>query len=256
MKINMDLKKQIDTSRLPVHVAVIMDGNGRWAKQKGNQRIFGHKNGVVAVREVIEAAAELGIPYVTLYAFSKENWQRPKTEVKGLMTLLVSTIHSEVKTLMKNNIRLCVIGDIDSLPKNVAAELNQAIQQTSNNTGLGLVLALSYGARWEILRAVKRIAADKNLSDADIENLDESTFEKHLSTAGIPDPELLIRTGGEQRISNFLLWQLSYAELFFTNTLWPDFRKSHFYEAIIDFQSRERRFGKTGEQAQKLNKKA
>lgn len=247
----MDLKEKIDIKKLPNHVAIIMDGNGRWAKEKGNQRIFGHKKGVVAVRDVTEASAELGIPYLTLYAFSKENWNRPKTEVIGLMSLLVSTINSETKTLMKNNIRLRVIGDIESLPEKVKKELEKAIEQTKNNSRLNLVLALSYGSRWEILNASKQIAQDVKKGHLDINNIDEKIFDNYLTTKNIPDPELLIRTGGEQRISNFLLWQLSYAELYFTSVFWPDFRKKNFYDAIVDFQGRERRFGKTSEQRKK-----
>lgn len=238
----------INPERLPHHIAVIMDGNGRWAKKKGNMRIFGHQNGVKAVRETVEAAAELGIKYLTLYAFSTENWNRPRTEVDALMTLLLSTIHSETRTLMDNQVRLQVIGDVASLPKKVSAELQRLISLTSGNTGLTLVLALSYSGRWEITEALKGIArqvAEGKLAPGDIT---DQTIPQFLNTAEIPDPELLIRTSGEYRISNFLLWQIAYAELYFTDTLWPDFRKENFYAAIVDYQKRERRFGKISEQ--------
>jgi undecaprenyl diphosphate synthase len=244
----MDIKSHIDPKKIPIHVAVIMDGNGRWAKKKGNQRIFGHKNGVLAVRDTVEAAAEIGVRYLTLYAFSTENWNRPKTEVNALMSLLISSLTSELETLVKNNVRLKAIGDIDGLPKNVSEQLKQTIEKTSNNKGLTLVLALSYSGRWELTHAIKKIAIDTKNSKINIDDLNEDLINSYLQTSFMPDPELLIRTSGEFRISNFLLWQLAYTELFFTDTLWPDFRKDHFFKAIIDFQKRERRFGKTSEQ--------
>lgn len=250
----MELKNKIDPSKLPVHVAVIMDGNGRWAKQKGNQRIFGHKNGVVAVRETVEAAAEIGIKYLTVYAFSTENWNRPKAEVNALMHLLVSTLSSEVETLNKNNVRLLFIGDINSLPKKVAQQLQNTIQLTSANTGLGLVLALSYSGRWEICQAVKQIAEKVKNGEILPESINEELISSNLQSGNIPFPELLIRTSGEYRLSNFLLWQIAYAELYFTPILWPDFRKNDFFAALIDYQNRERRFGKTSEQLNKVTK--
>ena len=238
----------IDKSRLPRHVAIIMDGNGRWAKQKGQYRIFGHQNGVASVKNVTEAAAELGIQYLTLYAFSTENWNRPKAEVDALMELLVSTIHKEVVTLNKNKIRLLAIGDLKSLPPNCYKELTEAIRQTSGNGRMTLVLALSYSSKWEIIDAVKQVAKKVLKGEITPDAIDEKIFSSHLCTQNIPDPELLIRTSGEQRISNFLLWQLAYAEFYFTEKLWPDFHKEEFYDAILDFQNRERRFGKTSEQ--------
>jgi len=244
-------KDNINKDRLPKHIAIIMDGNGRWAEKRGNQRIFGHKYAVAAVRDTVEASAELGIGYLTLYAFSTENWKRPKTEIDALMALLVSTIHTETKTLMENNIRLHAIGNILSLPGNVQRQLNQAINLTIKNTGLRLILALSYGARWEIVNAVKRVIGEIEEGRISSLDLDSQVFEKYLDTAGFPDPELVIRTSGEYRISNFLLWQIAYAELYFTPTLWPDFRREHLYEAILSFQNRERRFGKTTDQIKK-----
>lgn len=244
----MDLKSHIDLKNLPRHIAIIMDGNGRWAKQHGKPRVFGHRNGVKAVRETTESAAELGIEYVTLYAFSTENWNRPQFEVNALMTLLVETLRKEINTLNKNNIRLKAIGDLEQLPKKSHKALLEGIENTKNNTRMTLVLALNYSAKWEILKAVKDLALqveNKQLKPTDI---DEKTFSDALSTQGIPDPELLIRTSGESRISNFLLWQIAYAELYFTPIFWPEFNKQHLYEAIIDFQKRERRFGKTSEQ--------
>jgi len=228
-----------------------MDGNGRWAKEKGKDRLFGHMHGVESVRNIVDGAAELGIEYLTLYAFSTENWDRPQYEVKGLMELLVDTIRKEVPTLNKNNIRLHVIGDIGMLPKNAQKELSEALNETKKNTGLNLVMALSYSSRWELVNAVKQIATDVKKGKLSPDSINHDTFEQYLTTSGIPDPELMIRTSGEFRISNFLLYQLAYAELYFTNTLWPDFRKENLYEAIIDFQQRERRFGKTGEQVKK-----
>jgi undecaprenyl diphosphate synthase len=246
----MSFKEKINSNILPAHIAIIMDGNGRWAKRKGNKRIFGHQNGVNAVRETVEAAAELGIKYLTLYAFSTENWRRPKMEIDALMSLLVSTINNETETLMKNNVRLLAIGDMQALPESVAGKLKEAMKDTEKNNGLSLVLALSYSSRWEIVEAVKKIAHDIKDQKISVEDINHDTFMQKLATAGMPDPELLIRTSGEYRISNFLLWQIAYAELYFTETLWPDFRKENLYEAIVDYQCRERRFGKTSEQMQ------
>nr|WP_321407704.1 isoprenyl transferase [uncultured Carboxylicivirga sp.] len=247
----MSVKDQLIKDKLPKHIAVIMDGNGRWAKKRGNARVFGHKHGVTAVREVTEASAELGIEYLTLYAFSTENWSRPKTEVDALMSLLVATISSETKTLMDNNVRLNAIGCKSNLPSSVQKRLDECINQTSGNNGLTLTLALSYSSRWEILEAVKAIASDVESKKVNIDQLDDAMFGSYLSTQGIPDPELLIRTSGEQRISNFLLWQLAYSELYFCDILWPDFRRDDLYRAILDYQGRERRFGKTGDQIKK-----
>jgi len=247
----MSLKDELIQDRLPKHVAIIMDGNGRWAKKRGNSRMFGHKHGVTAVREATEAAAELGVQYLTLYAFSTENWNRPKTEVDALMALLVSTISSETSTLMKNNVRLNAIGCKESLPAGVLAKLESCIQKTSSNTGLTLTLALSYSSRWEIIEAVKKVAQDVKDNQLDIENIDADVISNKMATAGIPDPELMIRTSGEHRISNFLLWQLAYSELYFCDVLWPDFRRDDLYRALLDFQGRERRFGKTGDQIKK-----
>ncbi len=233
----------IDKSKLPRHVAIIMDGNGRWAQRHGNERIFGHRNGVVAVRETVEAAAELGILYLTMYAFSTENWNRPKEEIEALMGLLVQTIKNEMVTLNKNNVRLIAIGDRGSLPPKVNNELEAAIRETSINSGLTLVLALSYSGRWEILDTMRKIALEVKNNQLEPEDISCDTFIQHLNTSEIPDPELLIRTSGELRISNFLLWQIAYTELYFTQVLWPDFRKEDFFDAILDFQKRERRFG-------------
>ena len=241
-------KDNIDLSRLPNHVAIIMDGNGRWAKQQGMIRTFGHRHGVASVRETVEASAELGIPYLTLYAFSTENWNRPEYEINALMQLLVSTINKETKTLNKNNIRLQTIGDTKSLHSKCRKELAEAIKSTENNTRMTLILALSYSSRWEILKAVKEIALEVKNSQISVDDINEHLFNSHLCTAAFPEPELLIRTSGEFRISNFLLWQIAYSELYFSPKLWPDFRKEDLYEAIIDFQSRERRFGKISEQ--------
>jgi undecaprenyl diphosphate synthase len=244
----MSSKEKIDLQRLPKHIAIIMDGNGRWAKLQGEERIFGHHNGVTAVRETAEAAAEIGVEYLTLYAFSTENWNRPKEEVNALMELLVHTIHHETTTLNKNNIRLTAIGDLESLPESCRKQLQEAIDNTASNTRMTLVLALSYSARWEILNAVKIIAKKTKDGILQPENIDEALLQEHLCTGKIPDPELMIRTSGEHRISNFLLWQLAYAEFYFTEILWPDFRKENLYDAILDYQKRERRFGKTSEQ--------
>jgi undecaprenyl diphosphate synthase len=244
----MELIDQIDRSNIPEHIAIIMDGNGRWAKKQGKPRVFGHKNGVKAVREVTEGCAELGINYLTLYAFSTENWNRPKIEVTALMTLLVETIKSEVKTLNKNNIRLETIGNTAALPEKSKKALRNAKAETKDNTGLCLILALNYSAKWDIMQAVKSIAQKVENQSLHADSITESDFESALSTKNIPDPELLIRTSGESRISNFLLWEIAYSELFFTPVLWPDFTKEHLAKAIVDFQNRERRFGKTSEQ--------
>ena len=239
----MATKDCVNKEKLPLHVAIIMDGNGRWAQRKGNHRIFGHQNGVVAVRETVEAAAELGIQYLTLYAFSTENWNRPREEIEALMMLLVQTIKNEMTTLNKNNVRLHAIGDMRNLPDDVRIELEMAISNTRKNSGLNLILALSYSGRWEILDAMRRIGEDLKNNRLQTHELSCDTFVSYLHTAEFPDPELLIRTSGEYRLSNFLLWQLAYTELYFTDVLWPDFRKENFYDAIVDFQKRERRFG-------------
>ncbi len=243
-----DLKNDIDLTKLPNHIAIIMDGNGRWAKEKGHDRLYGHYHGVESVRNILEGCAELNIPYLTLYAFSTENWDRPKDEVDGLMELLVDTIRNEVVTLNKNNIKLHVIGDMDNLPPFARKELEEALQETSHNNKFNLILALGYSSRWELLNAVKNIAIDVKDGKLPLESIDQDTIQKYLATSEFPDPDLLIRTSGEYRISNFLLYQLAYAELYFTTTRWPDFRKEHLFEAIIDFQRRRRRFGKTDEQ--------
>jgi len=242
------LLDQIDKDRLPRHIAIIMDGNGRWAKEQGQDRLYGHFHGVESVRNIVEGCAELGIGYLTLYAFSTENWDRPEYEVIGLMELLVSTIRKEVENLHKNNIKLHVIGDMAMLPEYARQELNEALEFTKKNTGLNLVMALSYSGRWELLNAVKNIAYEVKQDRIAVEEIDQSTLQRYLCTSEFPDPELMIRTSGEFRISNFLLYQLAYAELYFTNVRWPDFRKNNLYEAILDYQGRERRFGKTGEQ--------
>lgn len=241
-------KENLIPERLPQHVAVIMDGNGRWAKEKGKDRLFGHFSGVESVRNIVEACAELGIGYLTLYAFSTENWDRPKDEVTGLMELLVQTIKNEVPTLNKNNISLHVIGNISMLPESAQKEIAEACEETSKNTGLHLVMALSYSSRWEIINAVKNVALKVKNEGLDPDAIDEELFKNQLCTAKFPDPELMIRTSGEYRISNFLLYQIAYTELYFTNTLWPDFRKENLYEALLNYQNRERRFGKTSEQ--------
>ena len=244
----MSKKDQLIIERLPRHVAIIMDGNGRWAKEKGKDRLFGHYSGVDSVRNIVEGCAELGIKYLTLYAFSTENWDRPKDEVTGLMELLVQTIKKEVGDLNKNNIRLYVIGNTDLLPESAQKELQEAINETSNNTGLNLVMALSYSSRWEIINAVKNIGKDVETGKLNSSDINDETFKQYLCTASIPDPELMIRTSGEYRISNFLLYQLAYSELYFSDVLWPDFRKENLYDALLDYQNRERRFGKTSEQ--------
>lgn len=244
----MAIPTHFNSENIPRHIAIIMDGNGRWAKLNGKARIFGHRSGVKSVRSVTEGAAEAGVEFLTLYAFSTENWNRPKAEVMALMQLLVTTIAGETKTLNKNNIQLNAIGDLASLPRNCQAELEKAIEKTSKNTGMTLVLALSYSSRWEILNAVKSLLIDVKSGNLDESSVDESIFNSYLCTSSIPDPELIIRTSGEHRISNFLLWQAAYSEFYFTDMLWPDFRKEHLWDAICDFQNRERRFGKTSEQ--------
>jgi undecaprenyl diphosphate synthase len=244
----MDLKENLLSKILPKHIAIIMDGNGRWAKQQGLLRAFGHENGTKAVRKVVESSAELGIENLTLYAFSTENWNRPKLEVQTLMRLLVSSLKKEIKTLQKNNIKLSAIGSLHTLPKKVFKELNEVIEQTRNNTRMTLTLALSYSSREELLNTVKEISIKVKNNIISPEKIDESIINEHLYTQNLPDVDLLIRTSGEQRISNFLLWQIAYAELYFTSVLWPDFTEQHLYEAIIEYQKRERRFGKTSEQ--------
>lgn len=244
----MSFKEQINPDLLPKHIAIIMDGNGRWAQNLGKDRIYGHKNGVTAVRETTEAAAEIGISFLTLYAFSSENWKRPRIEVEALMSLLLRTIHKEIKTLNDNNIKLLAIGDLESLNKSTLKALNHAIEDTSTNNGMTLILALSYSSQNEILSATRQIAEKIKNDLIGINEIDHDLFRNHLSTSQFPDPELLIRTSGEYRISNFLLYQLAYAELYFTKKLWPDFRKEDFYEALVNYQCRERRFGRTSDQ--------
>ncbi len=244
----MSLKDKIDLEKLPAHIAVIMDGNGRWAKGRGKFRIFGHQHGVKSVKEISEGCAELGIKYLTLYAFSTENWSRPKLEINALMELLVSTIRSETKTLMENNIKLETIGNPNDLPDKCRKELAEAIEETKGNTRMTLILALSYSSRWDMVNAIKNITQQVQSGKLNEGQINEQIISQNLTTATYPDPELMIRTSGEHRISNFLLWEMAYTELYFTNKLWPDFRKPDLYEAIIDFQNRERRFGKTSEQ--------
>ncbi len=242
------MKEKPDLTKIPKHIAIIMDGNGRWAKKKGAMRIFGHRHAIQAVKDAIEGADNLGVKYLTLFSFSTENWSRPQDEVKALMELLVKTIIDEISLMMKNNIRLISIGDVESLPKSAQEKLQEAKRQTENNTGLTVVLALSYSGQWELTQATKHIA--QKISEGKLKpgEITQQTIADHLDTAGIPDPELMIRTSGEYRISNFLLWQLAYTELYFTPVLWPDFRIEHLYAAVEDYQKRERRFGKTGEQ--------
>ncbi len=244
----MSLKKNIDLNNLPQHIAIIMDGNGRWAQEQGKDRLYGHLHGVESVRDVVEGAAELGLKNLTLYTFSTENWERPQYEVNGLMELLVDTIKKEVPTLNKNNIRLHVIGHTNLLPANALHQLNEALQETKANNGLNLIMALSYSSRWEMEDAIKNIAQDVHNGTLQPNAVDQHTLKNYLSTKNFPDPELLVRTSGEYRLSNFLLYQLAYAELYFTDTRWPDFRTEDLYKAIINYQGRERRFGKTGEQ--------
>ena len=244
----MSLRDQIDNTRIPQHVAIIMDGNGRWAEEQGQDRLYGHFHGVASVRDIVEGSAELGVKFLTLYAFSTENWDRPEPEVTGLMELLVETIRKEVPILNKNNIRLHMIGALSMLPPYANNAMQEALDMTAGNTGLNLIMALSYSSRWELVSAVKKIALDVKASKLDPEDICQDTLQKYLSTSNFPDPELMIRTSGEYRISNFLLYQLADAELYFTNTRWPDFRKEKLYEAILDYQGRERRFGKTSKQ--------
>ena len=244
-------KEQLTTDRLPEHVAIIMDGNGRWAKKQGLARVFGHQKGVETVHEITTAAAELGLKYLTLYTFSTENWNRPKEEVDAIMTLLVDTIAKERPTLMKNNVRLLTIGDTNRLPDEARKKYLQLIDDTAGNTGLSLVLALSYSSRWEITEAMKRIAHKVESGEMKANDITEQTLTDNMTTACIPDPDLLIRTSGEYRISNFLLWQLAYSEMYFTDCYWPEFTREEFYKALVDYAQRERRFGKTSEQIQK-----
>jgi len=244
----MSLLKQINTAKLPSHIAIIMDGNGRWARQRGMDRIFGHQQGVKALREIIEASAELKIKFLTVYAFSTENWGRPDEEVSALMGIMVQSLNKETDTLIKNNIRLSTIGDTQRLADDVRERLMETINVTSDATGLNLIVAMSYSSRWEMTEAAKKLSAEIVGGSVDPDSVNEYNFEKYLTTHGVPDPELMIRTSGEMRISNFLLWQLAYTELYFTEILWPDFGKVELYKAIIEFQKRERRFGKTSEQ--------
>lgn len=250
MPIILDNKSYIDPENIPQHIAIIMDGNGRWAKQHGEDRIFGHHEGVNSVREIVEACGEIGVKYLTLYAFSTENWNRPKDEVDALMELLVATISLETPNLHAKGVKLHVIGDVNSLPKSCQAELNESIKITANNSKVNLILALSYSSKWEITNAVKQIAEKVKNNQLESKDITSNLIDKHLNTSSFPDPELMIRTSGEHRISNFLLWQLAYAEFYFTKTLWPEFRKEEFYKAILSYQKRERRFGLTGEQIQ------
>ncbi len=245
---SMDKKLCIDLQKVPNHVAIIMDGNGRWAKSKGMNRIFGHKNALTAVRESIEAAAQIGVKAITLYAFSTENWKRPKTEINALMSLLINSLKKELADFMKNGVKVNSIGHKESLPKNAQKALNEVIFETINNKKIILTLALSYGSKEELVTAIKNISKKVVNKEIDLEKIDENTIDNHLYTFNLPHVDLLIRTSGEQRISNFLLWQMAYAELYFTGILWPDFRQEHFYDAIIEYQNRERRFGKTSEQ--------
>ncbi|MBR4815575.1 MAG: isoprenyl transferase [Paludibacteraceae bacterium] len=244
----MDLKEQINMERIPQHVAIIMDGNGRWAKSKGLDRIFGHREGVDSVDKVMEAASDLGVKYITLYAFSTENWNRPEQEVNALMEILSQALKKYIEKISKNNVRLMVVGDKSRLSQLTLSNLSEAEKMTEMNTGLTMILAISYSSRWEIVEAAKRIASEVKAGSLNVDQIDEKVFSDHLATAGIPDPDLLVRTSGELRISNFLMWQLSYSELYFTPVSWPEFKKEQFFEAIIDYQKRERRFGKTSEQ--------
>ncbi|WP_219224315.1 isoprenyl transferase [Pedobacter antarcticus] len=244
----MGFKEQIDTTRLPEHIAIIMDGNGRWAKNQGKFRSFGHESGVLSVKDIVEGCADIGVKFLTIYAFSTENWNRPPEEVTALMELLIATINNETDRLNKNNIRLNAIGDIASLPQKCIDDLKSAMEKTAGNTSCTLTLALSYSAKWEILQAAKKLAAQVADNQLQPDEITEAQFSSQLTTSGMPDPELLIRTSGEHRVSNFLLWQIAYTELYFTETLWPDFRREDLFEAIVDYQKRERRFGKISEQ--------
>lgn len=244
----MSLLNNIDLKRLPKHVAIIMDGNGRWAKMRGLERYFGHSEGVVSVKKIIEAASKLGVEYMTLYTFSTENWKRPEEEIQALMGLLVQAINQETAHLMEHNIRLTAIGDLSRLPEDAKVSLNECMEATASNTGVTVALALSYSSRWEITNAVKEIAQMVVNNEMSIDQINDKVISSHLTTHNLPDPDLLIRTGGEKRISNFMLWQLSYTELFFSDKFWPEFREEEFYEAILEFQNRERRLGRTSEQ--------
>ena len=244
----MGFKEQIDFSRLPEHIAIIMDGNGRWAKNQGKFRVFGHESGVISLKDIVDGCVDIGIKYLTVYAFSTENWNRPIDEVNALMELLISTVNGEAETLNKNNVRLNAIGDLKSLPQKCIDDLANVMEITSKNTKCTLTLALSYSAKWEILEAARKIALQVQEQKIDISSINEELFASQLTTAQMPDPELMIRTSGEHRISNFLLWQVAYTELYFTETLWPDFNREHLFEAIVDYQKRERRFGKISEQ--------
>jgi undecaprenyl diphosphate synthase len=242
------IKEKLNINKLPLHVAIIMDGNGRWAARHGSARSTGHEHGIEAVRSTVEGAGEIGIKYLTLFAFSTENWSRPREEVSALMSLLIYAINAETENLMKNNVRVTIIGDISKLPENVRDKLMGCVEQLKNNTGLNVIFALSYSSKWEITEAAKKLAADVAADKVNPEDINSQLFEKYLSTVGIPDPELLIRTSGEYRISNFLLWQIAYTELYFTDVLWPDFRKEDLFRAVLDYQDRERRFGLTSGQ--------
>ncbi|MBQ9417447.1 MAG: isoprenyl transferase [Bacteroidales bacterium] len=242
----MNIEEQIDRQRVPQHVAIIMDGNGRWAMQRKHQRLFGHRSAITAVREAVEAAARLGVRFLTLYTFSTENWNRPKEEVEGLMELLVKAVHDETPTLMKNKVRLQAIGNMGRLPERSRKVLEGCVEQTAGNTGTTLVLALSYSSRWEIAEAVRQMVSE----GVKAEDINEESLRRYLATRDYPDPDLLIRTGGELRVSNFLLWQMAYTEFYFTDLLWPDFRQEHFYEAVVDYQHRQRRYGKTEAQVE------
>lgn len=244
----MDIKGKLDPNNLPRHIAVIMDGNGRWAKKQGAKRIFGHKSAIKSVKEITEGCVELGIEYLTLYTFSTENWKRPKIEVDGLMRILVSSLRKELDTLQKNDVNLSAIGDLQNLPKVCQKELREAMESTKDNSSMRLILALSYSGRWELIKAVRKLALDVKMGKIAVADIDEQLLASNLETRGIPDPELLIRTSGEMRISNFLLWQIAYTELFFTSKLWPDFRKADLIEALNEYQKRDRRFGRISEQ--------
>ncbi|MCY1513683.1 Ditrans,polycis-undecaprenyl-diphosphate synthase [compost metagenome] len=244
----MGFKEQIDKSRLPEHVAIIMDGNGRWAKNQGKFRVYGHESGVLSVKDIVEGCVDIGIKYLTVYAFSAENWNRPIDEVNALMELLISTINNEAETLNKNKVRLNAIGDLNSLPQKCISDLTNVMGITANNTRCTLTLALSYSAKWEITEAAKQLISKVQAKELTLEEINEAVFANYLTTSNMPDPELMIRTSGEHRVSNFLLWQIAYTELYFTEILWPDFRREHLFEAIVDYQKRERRFGKISEQ--------
>lgn len=246
--------EEVKKEKMPTHVAIIMDGNGRWAKQRGLERVFGHHEGLAAVRRTIETAARLEIPFITLYTFSTENWNRPEEEVKALMALMIKAVAEETDNLIKNNVRLKVIGDIDRLPKDTLDALDSCLERTSRSTGTTIILALSYSSKWELTDAIKKIATEVQAQNIKPEEISESTIDKYLSTHDIPNPDLLVRTGGEKRVSNFLLWQIAYSELYFTDELWPDFNEASLCNAVADYQMRERRFGKTSEQIEKEKK--